>query len=323
MMAKTVKLGCWLSVLAAVAYAAKNASDLDTAAATAYHSHSIVHPAPSSHVAAHLGVAPLAHHASAYSSPYSSPFLAAYPQDNSLGAPPPGPPAAPQVCPETPLGPCVDSKYRAIDGSCNNLKYPRWGTPNTRYARLLPPKYADGVHAPPVSVTGQKLPGSRLVSIVLFPDVPIPDPVWTLNSMQWGQIITHDMSMAMGTTQAKSHSIQCCSPDGRLRIPPEYANSYCFPIIIPEDDPVYAKFNQMCMNFVRSTTDLDAGCSTGIHPAEQGVLCRANLVPTCDRRVAVITCSAERPNCLFWPCQFIIRRTGSTLVLSIPRMCQE
>lgn len=268
-MAKTVKLGCWLSVLAAVAYAAKNASDLDTAAATAYHSHSIVHPAPSSHVAAHLGVAPLAHHASAYSSPYSSPFLAAYPQDNSLGAPPPGPPAAPQVCPETPLGPCVDSKYRAIDGSCNNLKYPRWGTPNTRYARLLPPKYADGVHAPPVSVTGQKLPGSRLVSIVLFPDVPIPDPVWTLNSMQWGQIITHDMSMAMGTTQAKSHSIQCCSPDGRLRIPPEYANSYCFPIIIPEDDPVYAKFNQMCMNFVRSTTDLDAGCSTGIHPAEQ------------------------------------------------------
>ncbi|XP_075231368.1 peroxidase-like [Lycorma delicatula] len=252
-------------IVGLVAAASKD-SDLKTAAATAY-SHQVIHSSPGI-----LGQHPLVSHYSGGLQPLI------YPADNSLGGPPQHPllslahtppPTPPQVCPEVPLGPCINSKYRTIDGSCNNLKNPRWGTPNTRYARLLAPKYSDGVHAPPVSVTGHKLPGSRLVSIVLFPDVPIPDPVWTLNSMQWGQIITHDMSMAMGTTQAKAHSIQCCSPDGRLQIPPEYANSYCFPILIPEDDPVYSKFNQMCMNFVRSTTDLDAGCSTGIHPAEQ------------------------------------------------------
>jgi len=60
----------------------------------------------------------------------------------------------------------------------------------------------EGIHAPPTSVSGEPLPGSRLISIVMFPDVPIPDPVWTLITMTWGQIVTHDMSMSMGTTQA-------------------------------------------------------------------------------------------------------------------------
>lgn len=147
-----------------------------------------------------------------------------------------------------------------------------------------------GIHLPPVSVTGNKLPGARLVSIVLFPDKPIPDPVWTLSSMQWGQIITHDMSMAMGTTQtsqahfgildrkftanqsrnltmfyaltiSEPYANQCCSPDGRLQIPHDRAPAQCYPIEIPGDDPLYSKFGQMCMNFMRSTTDVDRGCA--------------------------------------------------------------
>lgn len=59
-----------------------------------------------------------------------------------------------------------------------------------------------GVHAPPISVTGQPLPSARAVSAVLFPDIDVKDRRWTLVTMQWGQIITHDMSMAMGNTQA-------------------------------------------------------------------------------------------------------------------------
>lgn len=62
-----------------------------------------------------------------------------------------------------------------------------------------------GVHAPPMSVTGQPLPSARAVSVVLFPDVDIKDKRWTLITMQWGQIITHDMSMAMGNTQASEY----------------------------------------------------------------------------------------------------------------------
>ncbi|XP_014291722.1 peroxidase [Halyomorpha halys] len=192
--------------------------------------------------------------------------------DNNISPYPAQTPAAspPPTC--QPLyAPCQHNKFRTIDGSCNNLKNPGWGTPNTRYARLLPHRYSDGIHAPPTSVTGTNLPGARLVSIVMFPDNPVPDPVWTLISMQWGQIITHDMSMAMGTTQTKPYaaSVQCCSPDGRILIPYGQAPSSCFAIEIPGDDPLFHKYGQMCMSFSRSTTDADIGCKPPHQPQEQ------------------------------------------------------
>lgn len=40
---------------------------------------------------------------------------------------------------------CADSRYRTYDGSCNNLLYTTWGRANTRYDRLIPPIYADGM----------------------------------------------------------------------------------------------------------------------------------------------------------------------------------
>lgn len=198
-------------------------------------------------------------------------------EDNSIGggyfAPPVTHNQEQPGCMAQVYGPCYDSKYRTIDGSCNNLRNPTWGMPNSRYNRLLPARYSDGIHIPPTSVTGKKLPGARLTSIVLFPDVPIDDPVWTLISMQWGQIITHDMSMAMGTTQTKPLANHCCSPDGRLQIPHEYAPAQCFPIEIPADDPLYSKYGQMCMNFMRSTTDVDRGCvPPHVQPHEQIVV---------------------------------------------------
>lgn len=122
-------------------------------------------------------------------------------------------PAAPTVDPATlgcgtPPATCPKTRYRSYDGSCNNLQNPIWGTPNTRYVRLLPPKYGDGISTPPTSKSGNPLPGSRVVSLVLFPDVPIEDPKFTLLAMQYGQIITHDMSMIAGSTQARKFKIK-------------------------------------------------------------------------------------------------------------------
>lgn len=56
---------------------------------------------------------------------------------------------------------------------------------------------------PPVAKSGRPLPMSRVLSLILYPDQPVEDPKWTLNAMQYGQIITHDMSMIAGSTQAR------------------------------------------------------------------------------------------------------------------------
>lgn len=45
----------------------------------------------------------------------------------------------PQI--QCPNGP---SRFRTIDGSCNNLQRPEWGQINTALQRIIPPKYGDG-----------------------------------------------------------------------------------------------------------------------------------------------------------------------------------
>lgn len=37
------------------------------------------------------------------------------------------------------------SRFRTINGSCNNLEQPNWGMINTALDRLVPAKYNDGV----------------------------------------------------------------------------------------------------------------------------------------------------------------------------------
>nr|UCR61002.1 peroxidase [Aphelinus asychis] len=201
----------------------------------------------------------------------TQPAYVVYPQSTS-GQPPrwtssrgPAPPSCGQY-----TGPqCrAKSRYRSYDGSCNNLRSPSWGMANTKYARLAPAIYSDGVHAPPVARSGNQLPNSRMVSFALFPDVDVQDPTWSLVAMQWGQFITHDMAMIDGTTQSKAHATQCCSDGGQL-IEEALSSPLCFPILIPPNDPVYTYERQQCRNFVRSTTDLDRGCTSRYQPAEQ------------------------------------------------------
>ena len=114
---------------------------------------------------------------------------------------------------------CENSRYRTFDGSCNNFDNPTWGMANTIYARLLPNNYADSMYflnhfnsiltftfetlmvfftelyKPPVSKNGAPLPLAREVSRIIFPPSDIKDEKWTLATMQWGQIIAHDMSL--------------------------------------------------------------------------------------------------------------------------------
>ncbi|KAM3174239.1 hypothetical protein ACTXT7_010944 [Hymenolepis weldensis] len=70
---------------------------------------------------------------------------------------------------------CFHMRYRSIDGSCNNLKYPKWGSALSPFYRLLPPVYENGVNQP-VGWNPEKLyfgypkPSARLASYRLMAD---------------------------------------------------------------------------------------------------------------------------------------------------------
>lgn len=43
---------------------------------------------------------------------------------------------------------CFHTKYRTIDGTCNNMQHPRWGASLTGFRRLLRPIYENGFSTP-------------------------------------------------------------------------------------------------------------------------------------------------------------------------------
>ncbi|XP_013139647.1 PREDICTED: peroxidase [Papilio polytes] len=188
----------------------------------------------------------------------------------SFSNPPPPPSSgsdpATQTCGLPPAF-CPKARYRSLDGSCNNLQSPVWGTPQTPYGRLVQYNYADGLSAMPVSQTGRQLPNPREISLRLFPDKQLIDPVWNLNAQQWGQIITHDMSLTAGVAQTHKDLLTCCDDNGRLA-PDATFNPTCAPILIPPTDVIHAPQGTQCMNFVRTTTTRDRGCTAPNAPAE-------------------------------------------------------
>lgn len=52
-----------------------------------------------------------------------------------------------------------------------------------------------GISTPTLSKNGTALPNARNVSLTVFPDVQIEDTLWTLMSMQYGQFVSHDLSL--------------------------------------------------------------------------------------------------------------------------------
>lgn len=76
------------------------------------------------------------------------------------------------------------------------------------YGRLLPARYGDEISSPAKSVTGSELPSARLLVLKVLGDEDVIDPKLTLANMQWGQIITHDMSFQIeGEDDEKTYYI--------------------------------------------------------------------------------------------------------------------
>ncbi|XP_076063497.1 salivary peroxidase/catechol oxidase-like [Oratosquilla oratoria] len=164
-----------------------------------------------------------------------------------------------------PSGPECDEKskfYRNIDGSCNNLQNPMWGQARTPFQRAVTPHYADGFFAPRKSSRDGSLPSARAVSVSTVIDVDQPYPDVTLSIMQWGQFIDHDLTHSPIFRFGNKSGIECCNDRGR-EVDPSFRHPSCFPILIPENDPFFARFGRRCMNFVRSMPAPRSGCGLG------------------------------------------------------------
>jgi len=152
-------------------------------------------------------------------------------------------------------------KYRSVDGTCNNLNNPQWGSAFQPFARFLPPEYEDGVSTIRKSViAGNDLPSARRISTGVHKDVSRPSSTFTLMLMQWGQFLDHDLT-ATSQTRSFNHSIpKCC------RIPLHLSHPDCLPIGVPADDE-YFNGSISCMEFIRSSPVPRSDCTLG--PREQ------------------------------------------------------
>lgn len=125
---------------------------------------------------------------------------------------------------------CFHTKYRTIDGTCNNLQNPLWGSSHTQFRRILRPIYENGFNTPVGKYTiqyklrddqidnnyfigwtkgmkyyGFEKPGARLVSTSIIRTTEITsDEEITHMVMQWGQFLDHDLDHAIPSTTKES-----------------------------------------------------------------------------------------------------------------------
>ncbi len=94
----------------------------------------------------------------------------------------------------------VTSRYRTMDGSCNNIARPYMGMAGIAYKRLRVPAYADNVSLPRnTSVNGGALPNPRKLSAQLCRDNSATDKVWTNLLPLFGQFVAHDLTNLLPT----------------------------------------------------------------------------------------------------------------------------
>lgn len=165
---------------------------------------------------------------------------------------------------------CFHSKYRNIDGTCNNLNNPTWGASLIGFRRIAKPIYENGFSMP-IGWTKGKLyhgfpkPSARLVSTSLIRTETItPDDKITHMVMQWGQFLDHDLDHAIPSVSSESWDGVDCKKTCEYAAP-------CYPIEVPPNDPRVK--NRRCIDLVRSSAICGSGMTSvffdSIQPREQ------------------------------------------------------
>ncbi|CAH0547883.1 unnamed protein product [Brassicogethes aeneus] len=165
---------------------------------------------------------------------------------------------------------CFHSKYRSIDGTCNNLQNPTWGASLTGFRRILKPIYEDGFTTPigwdkSRKYFGYPKPSSRLVSTSLIATKKITaDNEITHMVMQWGQFLDHDLDHSLPSVSSESYDGIDCKKSCDYAAP-------CYPMDVPPNDPRVT--NRRCIDFVRTSAICGSGMTSiffdEIQPREQ------------------------------------------------------
>nr|UCR61005.1 peroxidase [Aphelinus asychis] len=160
-----------------------------------------------------------------------------------------------------------NSEYRSLDGSCNNVQNPKWGSAFTAYNRILFPQYADGIQMPRKERGVHALPNARAVSVGLASRSARSDVSRTLALVQWSELVSHDLAHTSARKMVWSgRPIVCCNEDGQWPLP-RYIHPDCNAVSVAENDPDYRKHNVRCLDYVRSLPVLNSDCTFG--PTEQ------------------------------------------------------
>lgn len=89
---------------------------------------------------------------------------------------------------------CFLTKYRTVNGSCNNLEHPQtWGVAMTPFRRSIPANYSDDVSDPRGGFETE-LPSARDISTMVHRPVHREDNNFSVMLAVWGQFIDHDIT---------------------------------------------------------------------------------------------------------------------------------
>ena len=170
------------------------------------------------------------------------------------------------------------SRYRTVDGSCNNPSNPLYGMAGTPFQRILEATYPRGDNTPRKARDGAALPSARTVSTTVFQKGDRKDPDISSQFMQMGQFLDHDLTHTP-TSTAGGRPPQCCLPDRRDRDwaypthPFNDQQDVCFPIEVPGQDRFWGRKGRRCMHVARSlpAPTINPVCESGRWEQENAI----------------------------------------------------
>ncbi|XP_045114200.1 chorion peroxidase-like [Portunus trituberculatus] len=148
-------------------------------------------------------------------------------------------------------GPChPDRRYRTINGTCNNIANPSWGSAFSPLRRIVQADYGDGVMSLRRAQDGKPLPSARLVSATINRNRKSAATCFSFLHLTFGQFVDHDITSTPVAKGEDEETIPCCIDE--VNKDPNLFHPECAPITIPADDPFYSTWGATCMEFIRS-----------------------------------------------------------------------